>query len=146
MTRELIGHGIKRIRRYMGLKQIDLAESLNISSGYLSEIECGKKNPGIEILNKLVDKYKVNISYLFTGKGSYFIHTGKESSNEPYTNKKEISEEKGLLEEMKWYIKNIAVVRFALIGFFKNYLYEKRGMIKEEVEKYHKENPEEKNK
>ncbi len=142
MNKELIGNGIKKIRQYLGLKQKNLAEILDISGGYLSEIECGKKNPGIEILNKLVDKYQVNISYLFTGNGSYFIHPGKENSNEPAANDKEISDEKKLSEEMKWYIEHIPVVRFALIEFFKSYLYDKRGMIEEEVEKFRKKNKE----
>jgi len=135
-NKELIGSGIKKIRKHLGFKQKDFAKSLNISGGFLSEIECGKKNPGIEILNTLVDKYQINISYLFTGKGSYFIHPEKESTNETEENKYVPSDEMELLEEMEWYIEHIPVARFALLEFFKNYLYEKKGMIEEEVEKY----------
>ena len=90
----------------------------------------------------MVDKYQVNISYLFTGKGNYFIHPGKESSNEPAANEKEMPDDKKISEEMKWYIDHIPVVRFALIEFFKSYLFEKRGMIEEELEKFRKKNKE----
>ncbi len=142
MNNELLGTGIKKIRQYLGLKQKDLAKILDISGGYLSELECGKKNPGIDVLNKLVEKYQVNISYLFTGNGSFFIPTGKETLDETETNIKEISAGNELLEEMNWYIENIPLVRFALIEFFKSYLYDKRGLIEEEVEKFREKNKE----
>ncbi len=138
---KLKGECLKNIRLQMGIKQQDFAQSLNISGGYLSELEKGKKKPGINILNKLSDKYFVNIAYLFTGKGSYFIQPEEEQKPEPESKTQSVGDDMKIIEEMEWYIKNIPIVRFALIEFFKNYLYEKRGMIEEEVEKYRKENP-----
>jgi transcriptional regulator with XRE-family HTH domain len=38
------------MRTYHQLKQVQLAERLNISSSYLSEIENGNKQPSLEIL------------------------------------------------------------------------------------------------
>jgi transcriptional regulator with XRE-family HTH domain len=149
---KLKGERLKKIRQHMGIKQQDFAYSLNISGGYLSELEKGKKKPGIEILNKLSNKYFVNIAYLFTGKGTLFLRPEDlqkpEHEIEPESKLKPqaVGDDIKILEEMEWYIKHIPVVRFALIDFFKNYLYEKRGMIEEEVKKYRKENPEEINK
>jgi hypothetical protein len=48
-----------------------------------------------------------------------------------------------MLEEMLWYIERIPVVGYAVFEFFKSYMYEKRGMIEEEVKKIIENNPEE---
>jgi transcriptional regulator with XRE-family HTH domain len=143
---KLKGQRLRKIRKHLGIKQHDFAQSLDITGGYLSEIETGKKKPGIEILNKLINRYYVNIAYLFTGKGSYFIQPEKEQPFESESKQPSIGDDIKILKEMQWYIDNIPVVRYAIIEFFKSYLYDKRGMIEQEVEKFKKENPEEKNK
>ena len=133
---KLIGSGIKTIRKHLGFKQKDFAKSLNISGGFLSEIECGKKNPSMDVLNALVDKFQINVSYLFTGKGNYFIHPEKERANDSEGDEYIPPDEMELLDEMSWYIDHIPVARFAVLEFFKTYLYNKRGMIEKEVERY----------
>ena len=142
----LKGQHLKKIRKHLGIKQEDFAKGLDITGGYLSEIETGKKKPSFNILNKLVDRYYVNISYLFTGKGSYFIQPGKDQPPVPEANHPSIRDDMKIIKEMQWYIDNIPVVRYAILEFFKSYLFNNRDMINEEVETFREKNPEEKKK
>jgi transcriptional regulator with XRE-family HTH domain len=120
----------------MGVNQRQFAKILDISSGYLSEIEAGKKNPGIEVLNKLFETYSVNISYLFSGEGDLFIDPQKKETYLPGQKNTGILQEADLLEELHWYLKHIPIVRFAVLEFFQSYLFNKKGMIDKEIKKY----------
>lgn len=44
------------------MKSVELAEKLGISSSYLSEIEKGKKQPPISLINKYSDIFDINVS------------------------------------------------------------------------------------
>ncbi|MCP4153960.1 MAG: helix-turn-helix transcriptional regulator [bacterium] len=135
---KLIGERIKKIREHLGLKQKEFAESMSIQSSYLSEIESGKKNASTETLNKLFDIHNINISYLFTGEGNYFIQKEENGASHQKKTLSQLNAATDLMDELYWYLENIPVVRFAVIEFFKGYLYEKRGMVEEEVTKLQK--------
>ena len=142
-NKDLIGHNLKRIRNQLGFKQKELAENLNISSGYLSEVESGKKSPGIEVVSKLLEIYQVNPMYLLTGEGECFLSQGKRKPGERKEKAKEGDNYNEMLDEMLWYIDRIPVIGYAVFEFFKSYMYEKRCMIEEEVKKIIENNPEE---
>lgn len=55
---------LRLIRVYNDLSQKDLAEKLNISNSYLSEIEQGKKEPSISIINKYSKFFKISPSVI----------------------------------------------------------------------------------
>jgi XRE family transcriptional regulator of biofilm formation len=49
-----ISENLRRIRKELGISQIDLSKATGISNEYLSKIERGRKeNPSMDILNKL---------------------------------------------------------------------------------------------
>ena len=58
----MINRALKIIRLYHQLSQIELANLINISNSYLSEIESGKKTPTIELLNKYSNFFKIPTS------------------------------------------------------------------------------------
>ncbi|MBL1263878.1 helix-turn-helix domain-containing protein [Candidatus Methylomicrobium oryzae] len=60
----MISKAIKLIRQYHNLNQAQLASKLSISTSYLSEIESGKKEPSLDILQKYADFFKVPLSSL----------------------------------------------------------------------------------
>lgn len=68
-----IGKRIKQIRKALNQTQEDFGKSLATSKASLSEIETGKYKAGIELLEKLVKKYNVNLHFLITGEGDMFI-------------------------------------------------------------------------
>lgn len=62
-----IGQRIARRRIQMGLKQIELADRLDISNNYLSSIERGEENPSLEVIVGLCNELRVTPDYLLMG-------------------------------------------------------------------------------
>jgi len=57
---------IVKIRRKKGYTQEKLAYEADVSKGYLSEIESGKKSPTVRTLQKLADTLEVPLSKLLS--------------------------------------------------------------------------------
>lgn len=145
LDKKLVGIRIREIRKHLRLTQKKLAKKLDISDGYISDIEKGKKNPGIHVLEKLFERFKVNISYIFEGEGEYFSKTEKEKITKPGSIIKNIGDVKQNVEEMKWAIDNIPIVKFALLEYYLSYLFKNQEMLKDEVEKYRQRDKKENN-
>lgn len=60
----MISRALKLVRSFHRLKQNDLAERLDISNSYLSEIESGIKSPSIELLGRYSEIFGIPISTL----------------------------------------------------------------------------------
>ncbi len=60
--------GLKIIRKEKKLNQLKVAMDLNISREALSHYENGKREPSIEMLNKLSKYFNVSIDFLINGK------------------------------------------------------------------------------
>ena len=56
---------LKDFRKKQGLSQMQLAEYCSISSGYIAEIEIGKKFPSIGVIEKIAGILKVEPYLLF---------------------------------------------------------------------------------
>ncbi len=60
-----IGRKIKERRLQVGLSMEKLAYENDISKGFLSEIEAGKKLPSLKMLAKISDALEIDIKELF---------------------------------------------------------------------------------
>jgi transcriptional regulator with XRE-family HTH domain len=58
----MLNRALRLLRTYHQLKQIELAKRLGISNSYLSEIESGEKLPGLELLEKYAEVFKMPAS------------------------------------------------------------------------------------
>lgn len=76
----MLNRALKLLRTYHQFKQIELAKRLGISNSYLSEIETGLKTPGIDLLEKYADLFKMPVSsiMLFSEKMSEKKTTGEQ--------------------------------------------------------------------
>lgn len=63
-----IGNRIKLRRLELGLKQVDIKESVGISSGNLSEVENGNRAPSMITLYRLSQILNCSIDWIVTGK------------------------------------------------------------------------------
>ena len=59
--------GLKNIRKEKNLTQLKVAMDLNISREALSHYENGKREPSLDMLNKLSKYFNVSIDYLING-------------------------------------------------------------------------------
>lgn len=55
---------LKTIRQYHRLTQSDLADQLQISRSYVNEIERGRKEPSLDVLNRYASRFEVPLSSL----------------------------------------------------------------------------------
>jgi len=60
----MINRALKVIRQFHEMKQVELAEKLDISKSYLSEIESGKKPVSYELLEKYSAIFDIQASSL----------------------------------------------------------------------------------
>ena len=60
--------GLKEIRKKRNLNQQKVAMDLNISREALSHYENGKREPSLDMLNKMSVYFNVSIDYLINGK------------------------------------------------------------------------------
>tara|TARA_B100001057_G_scaffold415582_1_gene433153 strand:- start:606 stop:923 length:318 start_codon:yes stop_codon:yes gene_type:complete len=60
----MFDRALKLVRQYHRLNQVQMANKLNISPSYLSEIEKGKKTPSIELLEKYASIIGIPVSSL----------------------------------------------------------------------------------
>jgi transcriptional regulator with XRE-family HTH domain len=60
----MIDKALTLIRVFHNIKQKDLAENLGVSPSYLSEIESGKKQVTVELLQKYADHFRIPVSSL----------------------------------------------------------------------------------
>ena len=61
----MVSEVLRLLRVYNDLKAADLAEKLNLSASYISELESGKKTPSLEIINKYSNFFEVPSSSIF---------------------------------------------------------------------------------
>lgn len=68
MARNNIGKQITKVRIDLDMKQKDMAEALGIAPNWLSLIECGRKEPSIDLLNKIAELYDSELNITFKKK------------------------------------------------------------------------------
>mgnify|MGYP002513696247 CR=1 FL=1 len=60
--------GLRKVRNDRNLNQLNVAMDFNLSTEALSHYENGKREPSLEMLNKLSEYFNVSIDYLINGK------------------------------------------------------------------------------
>jgi transcriptional regulator with XRE-family HTH domain len=58
----MLNRALRLLRTYHQMTQVELAKRLLISNSYLSQIENGDKTPGLEILSKYSEVFKIPVS------------------------------------------------------------------------------------
>jgi transcriptional regulator with XRE-family HTH domain len=65
-TREFLGRRLRELRKKKGLTLERLAEKANVDVKYLGDIERGKENPTVAILERLADALSLKLYQIFT--------------------------------------------------------------------------------
>ena len=66
-AREQLGMRIKYLRSQQNWSQEDLALEAEINKNYLSDLENGRRNPSLEILERIATAFNISLSELFRG-------------------------------------------------------------------------------
>jgi transcriptional regulator with XRE-family HTH domain len=60
-----VGVNVQRLRRELELTQEELGERANVHQTYLSQVEGGRRNPSVVVLDRIAKALKVDIAELF---------------------------------------------------------------------------------
>jgi len=62
-----LGMRIRYLRKLRRWSQEDLALEANINKNYICDLENGRRNPSLEILERIADAFGISLSELFRG-------------------------------------------------------------------------------
>ena len=62
-----LGMRIRYLRRQMRMSQLDLAYESEVNKNYLSDLERGKRNPSVLILDRIAKALNIDLATLFKG-------------------------------------------------------------------------------
>ncbi len=74
-----MGSRIKLLRQQLNMSQDELAKSLGVTKQAISNMENSKSSPSISVLHKLNIKFDINLNYLISGVGNFYVT--KETEN-----------------------------------------------------------------
>lgn len=133
-----IGKRIREIRLSMRKTQKEFSKVLDITIGYLSEIETGRKTPGIDMVFSLLDRYNIDVNYLFYGEGGFYRKSDEEKAKlagEIY------SDDWDDIQKLHWCIKKIPLIRYSMLEKFILLMHEKKDVINAEIKKHREATP-----
>lgn len=64
-ARKKLGENIRRLRKLHGFTQESFADHADIHRNYISDMERGRRNPSVDVLEKLAVALNVSVSALF---------------------------------------------------------------------------------
>lgn len=102
----MLNRALKMLRTYHQLTQVELAKRLGISNSYLSELEKGDKTPGLDLLERYSEVFKMPVSSILLFSES--IHT----QHKPGTKLRVAAADK-ILRLLEWLQERDAVERSA---------------------------------
>lgn len=66
-----LGMRIKFLRREKKMSQLDLSLECGVNKNYISDLEKGRRNPSVEVLERIANGLGVDLSTLFKGIKSF---------------------------------------------------------------------------
>lgn len=66
-AQEQLGMRIKYLRQKRGMSQLDLSFEANVNKNYICDLENGRRNPSLEILERIADAFGITLEELFKG-------------------------------------------------------------------------------
>lgn len=66
-AQEQLGMRIRFLRQQRRWSQEDLALNANINKNYISDLENGRRNPSLEILERIASTFGISLAELFKG-------------------------------------------------------------------------------
>lgn len=64
-ARKRVGVNIQRLRREAELSQEELGDRADVHQTYLSQLEGGKRNPSVDVLERIAKALKIDIAEFF---------------------------------------------------------------------------------
>lgn len=136
------GERLKQIRKALYLSQTELAEKLDVSRSFISELESGSVRCGYDLIFKLSEIFNVNLYYLVRGEGDIF---GAKTPT-PSLAGKEIGDPIESIPELLWYLERSTLMRYNVMFAATRILLDEEDRIVKEIDKFNAKNKKEEQK
>ena len=64
---ESLGHRVRFLRKQRKWSQFELSLRAEVNKNYISDLEKGRRNPTLLVLEKIADAFGITLEYLFKG-------------------------------------------------------------------------------
>ena len=64
---QALGMRVAYLRKRKGMSQLNLSLEARIAKSYLSDLERGKRNPGVIVLTRIAEALQISLEELFKG-------------------------------------------------------------------------------
>jgi transcriptional regulator with XRE-family HTH domain len=123
-----IAKRLKIVRTTLNLTIEKMHQTTGFSKSLISEAENGVKKPSSIYLFALLEKFNVNINYIFLGEGDMFLNDGAGTNN--FLGKRDPDN----LKELLYYMKNVDIVKYNVLSFFCEYKINNKELIRSSLE------------
>lgn len=132
-----VGARLKAAREALALTMDQMRDITGYSKSLISAAENGLKKPAAVYLYALMDKFNIDVNYIFSGRGRLFLPSpGEEQEQQP--RRDQAAEVAGSLieadenvRELLYLMENVDMVRHAMLGFFIQYRTRNKQVIEE---------------
>ena len=66
-SQESLGKRVRFLRKQKGLSQFDLSLEAGVNKNYISDLEKGRRNPTLSVIERIADALGVSLETLFKG-------------------------------------------------------------------------------
>ncbi len=66
-SKQQLGMRIAYLRKQKGWSQLDLSLQANVNRNYISDLEKGRRNPTLDVLERISDAFGIRLETLFKG-------------------------------------------------------------------------------
>jgi transcriptional regulator with XRE-family HTH domain len=126
------GERLRLIRKSLFFSQSDLAEKLDVSRSFISEVESGSVRCGYDFIFKLSELFNVNLYYLVRGEGEMFGF----NFPTPSLGGKQVGDPIESIPELLWYLERSALMRYNILFAATRLLLDEEERIAKEIEKF----------
>jgi transcriptional regulator with XRE-family HTH domain len=128
---EETGCRLKLFRKSRGITIQDLSERIGISRTTISDVERGHTRPPVHFLLALFKLYGLNINWLLSGEGKMILKREAASLAAARAASTNVMEDE--YNQLLFYLENAPVVKYAVLGFFREYFHKNKDIIEENI-------------
>jgi transcriptional regulator with XRE-family HTH domain len=131
VSTEESGSRLRLFRKSRNITIHDLSDRIGISKSTISEVERGLVKPPVNFLLALFKLYGLNINWVLTGEGKMILK--REAASLARRKKASTGVMEDEYNQLLFYLENAPVVKYAVLGFFREYFHKNKDIIEENI-------------
>ncbi|NIM15875.1 MAG: helix-turn-helix domain-containing protein [Candidatus Aminicenantes bacterium] len=128
---EETGSRLRLFRKSRKITIHDLADRIGISKSTISEVERGHTKPPVNFLLAMFNLYGLNVNWVLTGEGKMILKKDAASLSSRKAASTGVMDDE--YNQLLYYLENAPVVKYAVLGFFREYFHKNKDIIEENI-------------